>query len=76
MIDRQASIALLREELEQQRTRAEAAEAELRELRRVVDAWQAADKAMREIRFGTSDGKHGAKLTAALEAAKEALRHA
>jgi hypothetical protein len=39
MIDRQASIALLREELEQQRTRAEAAEAELRELRRVVDAW-------------------------------------
>ncbi len=29
-IDRQTSIALLREELEQQRTRAEAAEAELR----------------------------------------------
>lgn len=32
-IARQTSIALLREELEQQRTRAEAAEAELRELR-------------------------------------------
>ncbi len=35
-IDRQTSIALLREELEQQRTRAEAAEAELRELRKAM----------------------------------------
>ena len=46
MIDRQASIALLREELEQQRDRAEAAEAELRELRelrKLVDEWKAAN---------------------------------
>jgi hypothetical protein len=39
MIDRQTSIALLREELEQQRTRAEAAEAELRELRKAMARW-------------------------------------
>lgn len=58
MIDRQTSIALLREELEQQRTRAEAAEAELRELRRemeflselhrAVGEWASADE---ECRF-------------------------
>jgi hypothetical protein len=45
MIDRQASIALLREELEQQRTRAEAAEADLRELRKaMVDAVEIIDE--------------------------------
>jgi hypothetical protein len=62
-IDRQTSIALLREELEQQRTRAEAAEAELRELRKLVDAWKAAED----------------RIFAAYEvfnAAEEALRHA
>jgi hypothetical protein len=87
MIDRQTSIALLREELEQQRTRAEAAEAELRgwqesykslhaehalaaealfQLRRVVDAWKAADKAW----SGTT------AAMAAFRKAEEALRHA
>jgi lysylphosphatidylglycerol synthetase-like protein (DUF2156 family) len=66
MIDRQASIALLREELEQQRTRAEAAEAELRELRRVVDAWQAADNAARANAFAGGEERE----------AREALRHA
>lgn len=63
------AIAQLREELEQQRTRAEAAEAELRELRRVVDAWKAADKVAYDDPFSTSAG-------VVERAAREALRHA
>ena len=76
-IDRQTSIALLREELEQQRNRAEAAEAELRELRRVVDAWKVADAKF----FDWASDKNGRwdehdQLADAVETATEALRHA
>ncbi len=74
MIDRQTSIALLREELEQQRTRAEAAEADLRacekaysDLRRLVDAWKEADA---DARSGRTVGSYVWR-----EKAEEALRH-
>lgn len=63
-----SEIMRLTAELEQQRTRAEAAEAELRELRKLVDAWKAAhDESM-------STGL--AVDAAAFYAAEEALRHA
>lgn len=75
MIDRQTSIALLREELEQQRTRAEAAEAELRELRKLVDAWKVADLALHNsAEMGTPADAH--RHYQAFHEAEEALRHA
>lgn len=69
------AIAQLREQLDQERTRAEAAEAELRELRRVVDAWKAAEA--RFIAAGIT--VYGDDWFPAMEAkrqATEALRHA
>ncbi len=68
-IDRQTSIALLREELEQQRTRAEAAEAELRELRKaMVDAVEIIDEC-RELlddQADVRDSDSGPKPNAAM----------
>jgi hypothetical protein len=55
-------------------TRAEAAEAELRELRKLVDAWKAADAKLASVVDGEQD-----RIFAAYEvfnAAEEALRHA
>lgn len=63
------AIAQLREQLEQQRTRAEAAEAELRELRRVVDAWKAADLRVGSNLFSKEACEHEWAM-------REALRHA
>jgi hypothetical protein len=65
---------MLEESRDQERDRAEAAEAELRELRRVVDAWKAADASLAGVVDGEQD-----RIFAAYEvfnAAEEALRHA
>ncbi len=66
------AIAQLREELEQQRTRAEGAEAELRELRKLVDAWKAAHAEMREAEGLVMRSAAASRIAKA----EEALRHA
>lgn len=67
------AIATLREELQNERTRAEAAEAELRELRKAVDAWKAASIKMQGTSVLSDDWF---SLSDATNKALEALRHA
>lgn len=67
-------VADLKEQLEQQRTRAEAAELELRELRRVVDKWKEADAALKDAAEGDPETCHNAYDT--FNKTEEALRHA
>lgn len=74
------AIAQLREQLEQERTRAEAAEAELRELRKLVDAWKAATEEHRKAVDALRDsaGPDGVllKLSASVHSAAAVVRNA
>lgn len=67
MLDQLRAVAV--ERAHNESTRAEAAEAELRELRRVVDAWKAADLRVGSNLFSKEACEHEWAM-------REALRHA
>ncbi len=67
MLDQLRAVAV--ERANNESTRAEAAEAELRELRKLVDAWKAADRMLNDAPFSQSTYD-------AERVSREALRHA